>query len=255
MVRLLVILLLAAPVCGAQQARTNPFHGSAEHIDAGRATFRIYCSPCHGIRAEGGDGPDLARGVYEAGDSDANLFDVISDGVAGSEMSAFGGRMNENSIWRIVAYLRSVTQNEPAVAAGDASRGRKIYEGKGGCSGCHRIAGKGGRLGPDLSRAGRTLSLARLRESVIAPNKRITSGFDTVTVMTTAGGTIQGRQINIDNFSAQLMDSREQIHSYLREEVRSIESAPRSLMPSYADALSAPELDDLLAYLVSLRGN
>lgn len=246
--------MLTVTVCAAQPARTNPFHGSAEHIDAGRATFRIYCSPCHGIRAAGGDGPDLTRGIYEAGDSDANLFNVISDGVPGSEMSAFGGRMNNNSIWRIVAYLRSVTQDEPPDIPGDASRGRQIYQGKGGCSSCHRIAGKGGRLGPDLSRAGRTLGLARLRESVIAPNENITSGFDKVTVVTTTDGTIQGRQINIDNFSAQLMDSQEQIHSYLREEVRSIESERTSLMPSYAAVLSASELDDLLAYLVSLRG-
>ena len=247
-------MLFAVLVCAAQQTRKNPFHGSAEDIDAGRVTFRIYCSPCHGIRAEGATGPDLTRGVYEAGESDQDLFDAVSDGVAGTEMSAFGGRMNNNTIWRIVAYMRSVARKETADVAGDASRGRKIYQGKGGCSGCHRIAGKGGRFGPDLSRVGRTLSLARMREAVVAPNENITRGFDRVTVVMSDGKTIQGRQINIDNFSAQLMDSHEQIHSYLREDVRSIESKRASLMPSYAETLSASELDNLLAYLVSLRG-
>ncbi len=253
-VRSLPLILLVVSVCAAQQGRENPFHGSAEDIDAGRATFRIYCSPCHGIGAEGATGPDLTRGVYEGGDSDADLFDAISDGVAGTEMTGFGGRMNDNTIWRLVAYVRSVARKETAGVPGDASRGRAIYEGR-GCGGCHRIKGKGGRLGPDLSRVGRTLSLARLRESVVAPGEHITKGFDKVTVVTSAGETIQGRQINIDNFSAQLMDSQEQIHSYLREEARSIESKRDSLMPSYADVLSASEIDDLLAYLVSLRGN
>lgn len=242
-------------MCTAQQEGKNPFGGSAEDIDAGRATFRIYCSPCHGIGAEGATGPDLTRGVYEGGDGDADLFDAITDGLAGTEMTGFGGRMNDNTIWRLVAYVRSVARKETAGVRGDASRGRKIYQGRGGCAGCHRINGKGGRLGPDLSRVGRTLSLARLRESVLAPGEHITKGFDKVTVVTTAGRTIQGRQINIDNFSAQFMDSQEQIHSYLREEVRSIESKRDSLMPSYADALSALEIDDLVAYLVSLRGN
>jgi len=163
--------------------------------------------------------------------------------------------MNDNTIWRIVAYIRSVTQAEPVEARGNATRGREIYQGTGGCSGCHRISGQGGRLGPDLSRVGRTLSLARLRESIVDPDKTITVGFEKITVLTSEGRTIQGRQINIDNFSAQLMDSREQIHSYLNEEVQSIKRQHTSLMPSYADTLTASELDDLLAYLVSLRGN
>ena len=61
--------------------------------------------------------------------------------------------------------------------------------------------------------------------------------------------------MNIDNFSVQLMDLREEIHSYLRDEVRSIEREPKSLMPSYARMLSGSEIDDVLAYLVSLRGD
>lgn len=254
MVRLLPLLVLAAVVCLGQSARKNPFHGSAVDIDTGRATFRIYCSPCHGIGAEGGSGPDLTLGVYEAGDRDEDLFDVIASGASGTEMAAFGGRMNDNTIWRIVAYLRSVARKEAAAPVGDASRGKAIYRGKGGCTGCHRIGHEGGRLGPGLSRAGRTLSLARLKESLVEPGKNITGGFDMITLVKRDGTTIRGRQVNIDNFSVQLMDSREQIHSYLRDEVQSVEQSRKSLMPSYAGMLRASEIDDVVAYLVSLRG-
>ena len=248
-------MALATAVCFGQQARTNPFHGSAEDIDTGRATFRIYCSPCHGIGAEGGSGPDLTLGVYEAGDHDEDLFGVIASGAPGTEMGAYGGRMNDNTIWRIVAYLRSVARKETTAPVGDVSRGKAIYSGKGGCAGCHRIGHQGGRLGPGLGRVGRTLSLARLKESLVEPDKHITGGFDMITVVSRDGTTIRGRQVNIDNFSVQLMDSREQIHSYLRDEVRSVEQSRMSLMPSYQGILSASEIDDVVAYLVNLRGD
>jgi putative heme-binding domain-containing protein len=254
-VRLVLLVLLPASVCAAQPTRTNPFDNSAADIDTGRATFRIYCAPCHGIGAAGGTGPDLTLGVYEVGDSDEDLFEVIKDGVSGTEMSGFGERMNDNTIWRVLAYLRSVARRETPVLTGDASRGKSVYQGKGGCAGCHRIAGTGGRLGPNLSRIGRTLSFARLREALVEPSKNIAKGFDTITVVERDGETVRGRRMNIDNFSVQLMDLREEIHSYLRDEVRSIEREPKSLMPSYARMLSGSEIDDVLAYLVSLRGD
>ena len=253
--QLVLFILLAASVCSAQPGRTNPFHNSAADIDTGRATFRIYCAPCHGIGAAGGSGPDLTLGVYEVGDSDEDLFEVIKDGVNGTEMQGFGERMNDNTIWRVVAYLRSVARKETPVLTGDASRGESIYQGKGGCAGCHRIAGAGGRLGPNLSRIGRTLSFARLREALVEPSKNIAKGFDTIAVVERDGEAVRGRQMSIDNFSVQLMDSREEIHSYLRDEVRSVEQEPKSLMPSYEGMLSGSEIDDVLAYLVSLRGD
>ena len=253
--QLVLFILLAASVCSAQPGRTNPFHNSAADIDTGRATFRIYCAPCHGIGAAGGSGPDLTLGVYEVGDSDEDLFEVIQDGLNGTEMSGFGERMNDNTIWRILAYVRSVARRDAPVLTGDASRGESIYQGKGGCSGCHRIAGTGGRLGPNLSRIGRTLSFARLREALVEPSKNIAKGFDTIAVVERDGEAVRGRQMSIDNFSVQLMDSREEIHSYLRDEVRSVEQEPKSLMPSYEGMLSGSEIDDVLAYLVSLRGD
>ena len=109
----------------------EPFHNSAADIDTGRAAFRIYCAPCHGIGAAGGSGPDLTLGVYEVGDSDEDLFEVIRDGVNGTEMSGFGERMNDNTIWRILAYVRSVARRDAPVLTGDASRGESIYQGRG----------------------------------------------------------------------------------------------------------------------------
>ena len=131
---------------------------------------------------------------------------------------------------------------------------KEIYWGKGGCSACHRVDGKGGRLGPDLTRIGRSRSAAYLREAVLATDETIAEGYNRVTVITRDGKKIVGVELNFDNFSAQIMDSQENIHSFLRSEVQSIKRDYRSLMPAYGGVLSESETDDLLAYLAGLRG-
>ena len=69
-----LVLCLTGLVCG----QTNPLAGDSAAIDVGKGNFRLYCAPCHGIHAQGGLGPDLTRGSFAAGDSDADLFRVIS---------------------------------------------------------------------------------------------------------------------------------------------------------------------------------
>jgi cytochrome c oxidase cbb3-type subunit III len=249
----LTALLAAAPLVG-QSPPKNPFAGSAADIDVGRGTFRIYCSPCHGIHAQGGRGPDLTRGVYEAGDGDADLHGVIADGVPGSEMPGYGARMNTDSIWRLVAYIRSTVKPETETVRGDAARGRAVYRGKGGCTACHEVAGEGGRMGPELTRVGRSRSLANLRRSLVDPDYELTPGYGTVEVETADGKTLRGIERNFDNFSVALLDGGGRLHSFERSEVRRAERTRKSTMPNYKDSLNAAELDDLLAYLVSLRG-
>lgn len=250
--RVLLALLAAPLLLPAQQS--NPFAGSADDIDVGRGTFRIYCSPCHGIHAQGGRGPDLTLGVYEAGETDADLHRVISGGVDGTEMPGYGERMNEDSIWRIVAYIRSAAKPDQAKPTGDAAAGKAIYHGKGGCAGCHQIGGEGGVLGPELRRVGRSRSLAHLRRALVEPDAELTPGYGSVEIETPDDKVIRGVEKNFDNFYVTLMEAGEKLHSYERTELKRSERTTRSLMPSYAQSLSAKEIDDVVAYLASLRG-
>jgi putative heme-binding domain-containing protein len=233
---------------------SNPFHSDPKAAELGRVMFRIYCAPCHGIQAKGGRGPDLTLGTYSAGDKDKDLFRVIARGVPGSEMPGYAGRVEDESIWRLVSYVRSVAHRETANVEGDPQAGEKIFWGKGSCGQCHQVASKGTSIGPNLTRVGRQRSLAYLRSSVIAPDEDLTPGYSTITVVLRDGRKISGVEKSVDNFSGQFIDLSGKYYSFLREDVTSMQQESRSLMPSYAKVLSPGELTNLLAYLSSLRG-
>jgi putative heme-binding domain-containing protein len=259
MKRLTILMVAAAASLAAQENKpplTNPLAGDAQAVELGRVQFRMACAGCHGLHATGGrSGPDLTRGAFAAGDTDADLYRVISDGVSGTEMPAFGQKMEEDERWRLVSYVRSLAPHETAPVAGDAPAGERLFWGKGGCGRCHRVGARGSTIGPNLTRAGRQRSLAYLRESVVSPNAEITPGHATITVVTRDGKTITGLERGFDNFSASLMDLSGRYYSFQKDDVTSVEREYRSLMPlDYGRLFSSRELDDLIAYLAGLQG-
>jgi putative heme-binding domain-containing protein len=255
--KLLTILTLAG-CCLAQQDHPvrNPYAGDAQAIELGRVQFRMSCAGCHGLHATGGrNGPDLTRGTFAAGDTDADLFRVVSNGVPGSEMPAFDARMEDEQRWRVVSYVRSLTPHESGPIPGDPAAGEKLFWEKGNCGQCHRVGARGSGLGPNLTRAGRQRSVTYLRESIINPNAEITPGYATITVVTRDGKKIMGLDKGLDNFSARLMDLSGHYYSFQKDDVASIQREDRSLMPAtYGRMFSAKELDDLAAYFASLGG-
>ncbi len=154
--------------------------------------------------------------------------------------------------------------------AGDAARGKAIYEGKGNCQSCHRINGAGGRLGPDLSdigvpRGGRgggggkqttapTLNLDALSTSIIDPDAEVALGNRLVRVATKDGKTVTGRLLNHDNFTVQLIDPDGKLRSYQKSDLKESTVLTKGLMPSYKDRLTSQEVADVVAYLSTLKG-
>jgi putative heme-binding domain-containing protein len=251
--RAFIVLIVNCAVCFAYQAE-NPLAGDPKAAAGGGAAFRPYCTPCHGIHGEGGRGPDLTRGVYSAGGKDSDLFRVISHGVPGTEMAGFAGDINEEDIWRIVAFIRSIARHDVAGIPGDRAAGEKLFWSKGGCGACHMVNSKGGRLGPPLSRIGRERSLAYLRESVVTPNSDVSPQYATITTVKRDGTKIIGIG-DLDNFSVQITDAAGNYYSFMRSDLSSVTRELRSLMPDNYSRLFTPgEMDDLLAYLASLRG-
>ena len=244
-----------------QEAR-NPFSGDPKAITQGAVLFRQECVFCHGVAARGGmRGPDLTTGSWNHGGADADLARTITDGVPGTAMPP--NRLKADEIWQIVAYLRTL-QQPVAAAVGDQSLGEALFFGTARCSSCHIVNGRGGRLGPELSTVGSARSRAYLVESIRQPGRQLTQNrvfgddvtlkYDTVTAVTADGRTIVGVPMNEDTFTLQLMDTSERVHSLDKKTLKSIRHENRSLMPAYdASRLSNADLDNLVAYLQSLR--
>ncbi len=249
------LLAVSAVIAQGQELKISPFHGDPPSIGVGKASFRLRCSICHGIHAEGGRGPALNRGEFAAGDTDLAIYRVIAEGIPGTEMPAFGARSTEDNIWRMVAYLRTF---EPAAGEkpdGNVARGEEVFWNQGGCGGCHRVGQRGGAFGPSLTRIGRSRSAEYLRDALVDPEKDLPPGYYVVKIVTADGQTVHGIGLGYDDFSAQLIDASGKIHSYLREDAQSIEREFASLMPdSYAESLTDEQQKDVLAYMQSLRG-
>jgi putative heme-binding domain-containing protein len=256
--KLLIALALAAAFLVQEErpARRNPLAGDARAIESGRIMFRIHCAECHGLKATGGrSGPDLTRGTFAAGDTDADLYDVLVKGVAGTEMPAFSDRFEDDERWRLVSYIRSLNPSTKGPIPGDARAGEDVFWGKGNCGQCHRVGARGSSIGPNLTRSGRQRSVAYLRESVVAPEADITPNYATITVVTREGRKIVGVEKGFDNFWAALMDTSGRYYSFQREEVASITRDYRTLMPSnYGRLFNDRELENLVAFLASLDG-
>jgi cytochrome c oxidase cbb3-type subunit III len=260
-----LLCLALAPFCSAQGK--NPYAGDAKMAKLGESQFRANCAFCHGLGAQGGGrGPDLTRTPKKHGDSDAEIFNTINNGVPGTAMPPNGATqqgvgMTEEEIWQVLTYIRSV-EKKPSTLSGDAKHGRELFYGSAACATCHMFAGKGGRLGPDLSGASTARSTEYLVESVRNPSRRLAQGiseamkefsaeYETVDVVTGDGTKYKGTLLNEDSFTIQFIDTREQVHSFDKAALRSWKKSRESLMPVYDEKmLPEKDLQDLLAFLV-----
>jgi cytochrome c oxidase cbb3-type subunit III len=265
-----LVAALAFPVSlGAQvttptriEATNNPYTGDPKAVTQGAVLFRQECVFCHGVAARGGmRGPDLTTGTWSHGGGDAELAATISTGVPGTAMPP--NQLTEEEIWQIIAYLRTL-QQPVANATGDARRGETLFFGTTRCSSCHMVNGRGGRIGPELSTVGSARSRAYIIESIREPARHLSENrsfgggatlkYDTVTLVTADGTTIVGVPMNEDTFTVQIMDMNERVYSLQKKALKSFKHENRSLMPAYdTNRLSAADLDDVVAYLQTLR--
>jgi putative heme-binding domain-containing protein len=230
----------------------NPLQGNADAIRDGGTKFRSRCAGCHGPDARGYIGPDIT-GLSSAGYTDERLFGIVRRGVPGTEMTpADPLRVSDTEIWQMLAYLTTLRAAPSTPATGDAQNGERIF--RANCSSCHLVNGRGGHLGPDLSRVGSGRSRPVLLNKVRGTSDSIRPGYEAVTVVTRDGQRIRGVKKNEDEFSIQIIDMRERLQGYLKANLTEIVNEPRTVMPAYgAERLSDRDLDDLLQYLSTLR--
>jgi putative heme-binding domain-containing protein len=254
--RAVLALLWAGPCFVSAQAppaQVRPGEYAPADIAYGARLYDAQCTTCHGANGDGVGGVDLRGGTFRSAVTDQDLTRVITTGIPGKGMLAF--KFDAAELTGIVAYLRNMnTFDRGSVKAGDADRGRTVLEGKGGCLTCHRVGAQGSRLAPDLSDIGAVRSAGSLQRSLVDPSSQMMPINRPIRAVTADGRVINGRRLNEDTYTVQLLDDHERLVSLAKADVREFTISTTSPMPSYNNTLSSDELADLVAYLLSLKG-
>jgi cytochrome c oxidase cbb3-type subunit 3 len=87
----------------------NPYEGNGTRRDEGSRLFIAYnCMDCHGAEGSGAMGPSLQDNRWHFGGSNGEVFQSIYEGRP-EGMPAWGGRISDADIWRLVTYVRSLS--------------------------------------------------------------------------------------------------------------------------------------------------
>jgi putative heme-binding domain-containing protein len=243
-------LIIAVALAGASLVAQR---NNALDIADGARVFQNTCSNCHGPDGNEIPGIDLGRGRFRRPMTDQDLAQIIRTGIPGTPMPA--SNMSEEQASHVVAYLRSAAAaSQNASTVGDAARGKAVYDGKGKCVTCHRVNGQGSRLGPDLSDVGQQRRAVDLERSLVDPDAEVLGTNRFYHVTTKDGVTTTGRLLNLDTFTVQMLDAKEQLRSFVKADLRDHGFAEKSPMPSYKSSLTPQELADVVTYLTSLKG-
>jgi len=128
------------------------------------------------------------------------------------------------------------------------------------------IAGQGGSIGPELTRIGAMRGAAGLKARLQDPGVNLPkmeagpfgnswTQYLVFRAVEKDGHVTEGMRIGEDSFTIVLKDAAGKFHSFWKPDLRSLEKEPgKSFMPSFKDTLSATQLNDLVAYLASLKG-
>jgi putative heme-binding domain-containing protein len=252
---LLGLVLAASPRAAAAQASAaaHPGEYAPADIAYGSRLYDAQCTTCHGANGDGVGGVDLKSGRFRNAVTDQDLVRVITTGIQGTGMQAF--KFDASEIAGIIAYLRNMNSfDRGSVKAGDEGRGRAVVEGKGGCARCHRVGAQGSRVAPDLSDIGAARSAGSLLRSLTDPSSQMMPINRPVRAITRDGRVVNGRRLNEDTYTVQLLDDQEKLVSLVKSDLREYTILTASPMPSYRSTLTADELTDVVAYLLSLKG-
>lgn len=134
------------------------------------------------------------------------------------------------------------------------ANGRRMF-GAAACVACHRFAGEGGAIGPDLTGAGGRFSPRDLLESTLDPSKEVSDQYAPIVVTLLNDERVTGRVMNLSGDSMRLntnMFDPSETQNIDRKQIKSIDHSKISMMPEgLLNMLEKDEILDLLAYLIS----
>lgn len=160
--------------------------------------------------------------------------------------------------WTLAEAIESVeTSNHP----GDADRGAEVFR-QANCAACHRLQGRGGVIGPDLSSAAGRFSRRDLLASIIEPSQVVAQAYRGVRVVTADGRVIAGRVATEGDYRRSILRIVENpmrpadVTEIPKSDLELVEESTVSTMPTgLLDTFTTEEIVDLLAALTAPRGD
>jgi cytochrome c oxidase cbb3-type subunit III len=253
---LFILGLLISSAAGPGFAQTgrgagSPAQSSTTELAGGKRIFDAQCAWCHGNDGDDGTGPNL-HGKLRHATTANSIVVLILGGIPGTDMPPF--RLTEREARQTASYVESLGRAASKPVAGNAQRGADLYLST-GCAGCHVIDGRGGIVGPELTDIAARRGPGHLREAVIKPAASHPPGYLVVRAIPKSGPDVRGIRVVEDVFFVSIRDSGGIVHTLEKSALARVDrETDASLMPSYESRLSATELDDMVAYLSTLRG-
>ena len=231
----------------------------ASLVEQGAALFRQDCSFCHGREATGGEsGPDLTRSKLVAADaSGEKIAAVVRNGRPDKGMPAFD--RTDQQIASLVAFIH--TQREGALAkggrrgaggrkgvapedlqTGNATAGKKYFDGAGGCAACHSPTG-------DLGWIASRYQGLELEERMLYPRQAKSK----VTVTMPSGQEISGTLAYLDEFTVGLKNANGVYQSWRTRDVKYKVDAPEQAHADLFSKYTDDDVHNLMAYLQTLK--
>jgi quinoprotein glucose dehydrogenase len=143
-----------------------------------------------------------------------------------------------------------------ALEGGNARRGRQIFFEKDevSCLRCHKIQNRGGEVGPELTNIGAKQNREYLLEALVAPNRQIAQGFETLVVAKTDGQIVAGILKSDDGESLQLLSPEGAPIAVPKRDIEAQTKGISAMPADLVNSLSKSELRDLVEFLARQQG-
>lgn len=207
-------------------------------------------------------GPNIQGAPFRLGAD--TVKGIIKNGLGGGGMPAFAGQLDDAQIQQIIGYLLALTRKDEGTITGDPDKGKEVYD-TSGCASCHMIAGQGGDAGPELTSVGSLRGSSYLRSAVLYPGTDLPqersfleSGghleYLFVHIVTRAGKSYDGTRVAEDSFRIVIKNVHGNFLSFRKADLSQLQKETgKSVMPSVRGKLSDAQVNDLVAYLASLK--
>jgi putative membrane-bound dehydrogenase-like protein len=137
---------------------------------------------------------------------------------------------------------------------GNAERGQKVFNGPASCVTCHRVDGKGGEVGPELTGVAAKYNREFLVESVLYPSKQILDGYHSTVINTKDGESYTGFIRAENSKEVTLLQGTGVKRVISKDEITKRSEGKLSVMPEGLQvAMTLSDFADLIAYLQSLK--